>query len=126
MHARAPSGKRSISLARREVDHQADHRRSRAVGQGDNAMAAHLQLPGDGGRRARGCRRLRDGLAVVVGHQLGAGVNQAQREVGFAGARRSANQDAGAVDGDTGSVEESIMAGWERVEPLRRGASIRG
>src|SRR3546814_5239420 len=74
----------------------------------DDTDRAHLDTPGNGGRRGRLERAVlarEDG--VIVSHKLRATIDQAQREIGFAAARRPFDQHRAASDRDAGGVERS-------------------
>src|SRR3546814_997889 len=65
----------------------------------DDTDRAHLDTPGNGGRRGRLERAVlarEDG--VIVSHKLRATIDQAQREIGFAAARRPFDQHRAASD----------------------------
>ena len=78
---------------------------------GHDAESAHLDASAHRvGRRRRQAgdhTRLRAAkLDTIVGHKRGAAVDQPQRQVRLAAARRSAQQHAHALDDDAGGLEE--------------------
>ncbi len=105
--AEARLGQPLDALRRHEIDDEAQRRR-RHGGAGHDADAADLEQPGDGRRRAGDDAGWRPAeLGLIVGDEAGAAVDQAQRQIRLAAARRSAQQDPCAVDLDTGSMSSN-------------------
>jgi hypothetical protein len=79
------------------------------MGQRDDADAANLDPAGDPrGRRRDQPVALAIQIGTVVGDEPSAGIDQAQREVGFAAAGLAEQQDAGAAEFDTAGVNLDV------------------
>ena len=121
--SRAGSGRRSIALGRHEIDQQGDGARVPAAGRG-RASRCRRRAPRSGRRALAGARgdqrRCPCGRAAVWSSatRRRAGLDQAQRQVGLAGARRPAQQHRAPASGRAARSATHVactsIASWAR------------